>query len=227
MWIIFNNANVYFRHISHEWRPHIWVLRRSLRMGNRFARACISLRLTKPANTKLETHTRRVEISTIMAVEHKWSHTYLDAIIVEFCTQLRLRWRILVWLLRAPRRPDYAGGFSTLDGTTWAERKRRKKGGKNKRSRGETYQSYMYPSDVSSLWGSRRTFKYRCHGRNGTLQTECLIANYVSKSRRRRYTGIVKRSVGFLGSFLGDIFPRFLCAFSKRIVSATSSPWYE
>lgn len=88
------------------------------RMGNRFARACISSRLTKPANTKLETHTRRVEISTIMVVEHKWSHTYLDAIIVEFCTQLRLRWRILVWLPRSTLVPDYdAGGFSTLDGT--------------------------------------------------------------------------------------------------------------
>lgn len=99
----------------------IRVLRRSLRMGNRSAR--ISSRLTKPANTKLETHTRRVEISTIMAVEHKWSHTYLDAIIVEFCTQLRLRWRILVWFLHAPRRPGYAGGFSTLDGTIRAERR--------------------------------------------------------------------------------------------------------
>jgi len=51
------------------------------------------------------------------------------------------------------------------------------------------------------------------------LETECLVANYMSKPRRHRYTYGHCKEIGWFPRklFLGDIFPRSVSAFLSRI----------
>lgn len=142
-------------------------------MGNRFARMRASRRVwlnrqILEAGNSYE----NVEISTIMVAECKWSHMYLDAIIVEFCTQLRLRWRILVRLPVVPhtRSLDYDRGIFDIrrNGLTKEERKRRKR---------QEVLPVAYISKWRIILSKKITRNVRAsiYHENGNPETECFF----------------------------------------------------
>lgn len=185
-------------------------------MGNRFARACISSRLTKPANTKAgNSYEESRNLDNNGRSAQVVAHAILDAIIVEFCTQLRLRRRIPVWLAPRPSfhpRPpeDYAGGFSTLDGTI-----HRGDGGNGKKGGGKNNAA------------RRRDCTSRIRVHSFEDQDESSSINITGPSKRNVsrlivcqspddvvIRALVKRSVGFLRSLLvEDTSPASLSSF--------------
>lgn len=162
------------------------------------ANACVSSRLTKSANTGSWKLIREdVEISTIMVAQHKWPHMYLDAIIVEFCTQLRLRWHILVRLPRSTHSYslDYGRGiFDIRQNDLTKERKWGKKKGTEEQtlgsltSRVHTYNEiyHLFKEDHKKCPSINISRKQK--SRNGIS-----LGNYMSKSEQYRYG----REIGF------------------------------
>lgn len=144
------------------------------------ANACVSSRLTKSANTGSWKLIREdVEISTIMVAEHKWPHMYLDAIIVEFCTQLHLRWHILVRLPRSIHSYslDYDRGIFDIrrNGLTKKGRWRKKKGTEEQTPGSLTSRVHAYNWRIILSKKITRNVRASIYHENRNPETEYLL----------------------------------------------------